>query len=90
MLLKKKLEKQEKISKNNDEALNLAGKFGTNLVEEKEQLNEQVKQLKDIVRANAEELKKSRGKEQKYEDLLKEVEQKNSTLSETNAELKGN
>ena len=85
--LKEKLEEQEKISKSNDEALNLAGKFGTNLVEEKEQLNEQVKQLKDIVRSNAEELRKSRSKEEKYEDLLKEVEQKNSTLSEANVEV---
>ena len=85
--LKGKLEEQEKISESNDEALNLAGKFGTNLVEEKEQLNEQVKQLKDIVRSNAEELRKSRSKEEKYEDLLKEVEQKNSTLSEANVQV---
>ena len=87
VLLKRNWKNRKKISESNDEALNLAGKFGTNLVEEKEQLNEQVKQLKDIVRSNAEELRKSRSKEEKYEDLLKEVEQKNSTLSEANVQV---
>ena len=50
-------------------------KFGTNLWKKKNNWTS-AKQLKDIKRSNAEELRKSRSKEEKYEDLLKEVEQK--------------